>query len=74
MEMRIIGLIVTLAWPAALAHAAGIPARPGGGPGGLFVEGRPAPALELPTVDGRATIRLDELRGSRVILLQFASW
>jgi len=32
------------------------------------------PDLELPTIDGTRTIRLSELRGQRLLLIQFASW
>jgi hypothetical protein len=32
------------------------------------------PDLELPTVDGSQTVRLSELRGSRLLLIEFASW
>jgi hypothetical protein len=41
---------------------------------GIFQEGQRAPALELPTIDGRSTIQLDSLTGRKAILLQFASW
>jgi hypothetical protein len=41
---------------------------------GIFQEGQRAPALELPTLDGRSTIQLDSLTGRKAILLQFASW
>lgn len=36
--------------------------------------GQPLPALELPTLDGRQTVRLSELRGTALLLIQFASW
>jgi hypothetical protein len=41
---------------------------------GIFREGRRAPALELPTIDGRSTIQVESLAGRKAILLQFASW
>jgi hypothetical protein len=74
MQTWIIGLIVAATSQVARAHAGGGAAGTARGPGGIFVVDRPAPGLELPTVDGRATIALGELRGSRVIVLQFASW
>ena len=42
--------------------------------GDVFRQGQPLPDLELPTIDGTRTIRLSELRGERVLLIQFASW
>ena len=39
-----------------------------------FGEGQFLPDFELPTIDGERTIRLSELRGKRVLLIQFASW
>jgi hypothetical protein len=41
---------------------------------GIFEEGARAPALELPSIDGSATINLAALRGKKLIVLQFASW
>jgi hypothetical protein len=32
------------------------------------------PELELPTIDGSRTVRLSELRGRRLLLIEFASW
>lgn len=42
--------------------------------GGLFQEGQRLPALVLPTIDGSETINLAELRGTKLLLIQFASW
>jgi len=39
-----------------------------------FEDGQFLPDLELPTIDGERTIMLSELRGKRVLLIQFASW
>jgi hypothetical protein len=41
---------------------------------GLFEQGKRLPALELPTIDGTQTINLAELRGKKLLLIQFASW
>ncbi len=44
---------------------------------GVFVEGRPAPKLELPRIDHQGSIDLGDavaFAGRKVILLQFASW
>ena len=38
------------------------------------VVGKPHPEVRLPTIDGEATVSLDALRGSKVLLIQFASW
>ena len=32
------------------------------------------PDFELPTIDGEGTVRLSDLRGKRVLLIEFASW
>jgi len=32
------------------------------------------PELELPTIDGKQTIRLSDFKGERILLIQFASW
>ncbi len=56
------------------AFAASSSAGKCGDPGGIFVKGRPTPGLELPTIDGRATVNLGALVGRKVIVLQFASW
>lgn len=37
-------------------------------------EGQFYPDVELPTIDGKRTLRLSELRGKRLLLLDFASW
>ena len=36
--------------------------------------GEPLPELRLPTIDGQRTIDLAELRGKRLLLIEFASW
>ena len=36
--------------------------------------GDPFPELRLPTIDGRETVSLQALRGTKVLLIQFASW
>ena len=35
--------------------------------------GEPLPELKLPTIDG-GTLSLSELRGKRIVLIEFASW
>lgn len=32
------------------------------------------PDVELPTIDGSETLRLSELEGQRLLLIEFASW
>lgn len=54
--------------------AAGLSAGTAGESAGVFVKDRPAPALELPAIDGRSTLELGSFAGQRVIVLQFASW
>ena len=36
--------------------------------------GEPFPDLVFPTVDGESTVRLSDHRGTRVLLIEFASW
>lgn len=36
--------------------------------------GEPLQDVVLPTIDGKSTVRLSELRGKPLLLLQFASW
>ena len=36
--------------------------------------GQPLPELRLPTVDGESTIDLAQLRGKKLVLIEFASW
>ena len=36
--------------------------------------GKPLPDLRLPTIDGERTIRLKDLRGKRLLLIEFAAW
>ncbi len=40
----------------------------------LLQAGEPLPSLTLPTIDGTGSIDLAELRGKKVLLIQFASW
>jgi hypothetical protein len=40
----------------------------------LLKPGEPLPGLVLPTIDGRGTVDLADLRGKKVLLIQFASW
>ncbi len=37
-------------------------------------KGQLVPELRLPTIDGSKTIALSELRGKKVLLIEFASW
>ncbi len=39
-----------------------------------FEPGQFLPDLELPTIDGEETLRLSDFRGTRLLLVQFASW
>ena len=41
---------------------------------GRATVGELLPDLELPTIDGTRTIQLSELRGQRLLLIEFASW
>jgi hypothetical protein len=43
-------------------------------PASLLQQGHPLPGLVLPTIDGKGTVDLAELRGKKVLLIQFASW
>ncbi len=36
--------------------------------------GQPHAEVRLPTIDGLSTLGLEALRGSKVLLIQFASW
>lgn len=36
--------------------------------------GEPVPELRLPTIDGKETIDLSQLRGKKLVLIEFASW
>jgi hypothetical protein len=36
--------------------------------------GEPAPDFELPSLDGKHTIRLSDFRGRRVLIFTWASW
>ena len=42
--------------------------------GSVWRKGRPLPELRLPTIDGDRTIDLAELRGKKLLLIEFASW
>ena len=42
--------------------------------GGPWRTGSPLPDLRLPTIDGTRTIDLAELRGKKLLLIEFASW
>lgn len=64
-----------------MALVAAVFALLGPGAGALAQDRSQAPAvgellpdLELPTIDGAQVIRLSELRGKRLLLIQFASW
>ena len=37
-------------------------------------EGQFLPDLELPTIDGKQTLRLSDFRGKKLLLIEFASW
>ena len=54
----------------ALCVALALPQEPkvGTGVGQFF------PDLELPRTDGEGTLRLSELRGTKLLLIEFASW
>lgn len=36
--------------------------------------GEPFPELRLPRIDGEGSVSVQSLRGSKVLLIQFASW
>ncbi len=38
------------------------------------IVGEPLPDLRLPTIDGEKTVRLADLSGEKVLLIEFASW
>ncbi len=62
-------LILATAWlSSSLPAAATQNETPG------FAKGRFLPDLELPTIDGAQTMRFSELRGKKLLLVQFASW
>ena len=42
--------------------------------GSRWKEGERLPDLRLPTIDGARTIDLAELRGTKLLLVEFASW
>ena len=64
---RSVGTIVLAA--AALAPWSGV-----AGAQTAFEEGRPAPALTLPRLDGSGVGSLADYRGRKVVLHVFASW
>ena len=39
-----------------------------------FRMGQLVPDIVLPTIDGEGVVRLSDLRGRRVLLIEFASW
>ncbi len=39
-----------------------------------FRIGQLVPDITLPTIDGEGVVRLSDLRGRRVLLIEFASW
>lgn len=43
-------------------------------PGSAPVVGEAYPALRLPTIDGKQTLDLRQLRGKKLLLIEFASW
>ncbi len=65
----------TLRFPAFALAAAGL-AVGGVAPAqsSPWQEGKPLPALRLPTIDGAQTIDLRSLRGTPTLLIEFASW
>jgi hypothetical protein len=38
------------------------------------VVGKPHPEIHLPTIDGEGSLSLHAQRGTKVLLIQFASW
>ena len=36
--------------------------------------GQVFPDIELPRIDGQGSVRLSELRGTKLLLIEFASW
>ena len=36
--------------------------------------GKPLPDLRLPTIEGDRTVRLSDLCGKRLLLIEFAAW
>lgn len=62
----LLAVLLVAAAPAALAQR--------GRSTGLFAAGQPLPHLVLPSIDGKRTVDLAELRGTRLLLIQFASW
>ena len=36
--------------------------------------GEMLPDVRLPTIDGQRTVRLGDLRGKKLLLIEFASW
>lgn len=68
---------------AALLQAASLTAPAAGVPGSVhamsapergFTVGQRLPELVLPTITGDGVVSLSELRGRRLLLVQFASW
>ena len=74
MEMKLALLTLVAAWlPASQPQEP--EKEPAQEPMQIGVEvGEVFPDIELPTIDGKSTVRLSELRGKRVLLIEFASW
>ena len=66
--MRRLFKLLTCLFLTTLASSVGAQGKVG------WEDGNFLPDLELPTIDGSATIKLSELRGQRLLLIQFASW
>lgn len=58
----------------AIVCSSGIAQADGPAPGSEPVEGQPYPELRLPTIDGKRTIDLRSYRGTKLVLIEFASW
>ncbi|MAF66307.1 MAG: hypothetical protein CMJ84_11710 [Planctomycetes bacterium] len=57
-----------------LAVALGAAANPATAQEVGFRIGQLVPDVTLPTIDGAGVVRLSDLRGKRVLLIEFASW
>jgi hypothetical protein len=58
--------VASLPWAGSSVQEADAPAG--------FEPNQHVPDLELPTLDGSQSLRLSDLRGRRLLLIQFASW
>ncbi len=47
---------------------------PGADPQSWVTPGARVPGLELPRVDGKGSVDLADLRGRKLLLIQFAAW